>query len=399
MKTCRAYKYRIYPTKAQQTNLLNQFSMCRHLYNWSIAERKQAFDEEKTYISYNEQQNKLPEMKKERTWYKGVYSLVLQDVLHRVDKTYKNFYRYAKKNGVHFKKKEKIEGYPKFKKKGQWTSIHYPQYKNKPNNFIKVPKVGIIKVVYHREVPEEANIKTLSISKEGGKWFACFTAEIDISVPVLKQDLQPLGIDLGINDFVYASNGYRVSPPKWYKEKKKHLGKLQRKFSSENELNKYSKKWYKLLYAIQKTHYKIRCQRDDFLHKEANKLLSSTNTVIYEKLQIKKMVARPKKIKVDDGSFLPNGAKYKAKLNQSINNMGWYKFIEILQYKADTQGKKIIGVPPQYTSQKCSSCGAIVKKSLAVRTHKCSECGFTANRDYNASLNILSLGLKTLALA
>jgi len=85
-------------------------------------------------------------------------------------------------------------------------------------------------------------------------------------------------------------------------------------------------------------------------------------------------------------------------LNQSINNMGWYKFIQIMQYKADEQGKKLIGVPPQYTSQICSACGEIVKKSLSVRTHKCS-CGFIANRDYNASLNILALGLESLAVA
>ena len=109
IETRKSFKYRIYPTKAQITNLENQFSMCRHLYNWSLAERKEAYEKLSETVSYNIQQNKLPDLKKARPWYKGVYSQVLQDVLKRLDKAYQNFFRRVKKG--------ETPGYPKFKKR------------------------------------------------------------------------------------------------------------------------------------------------------------------------------------------------------------------------------------------------------------------------------------------
>jgi transposase len=275
----KAFKYRIYPTKSQISNLENQFSMCRHLYNHALGERKTAYEMTGETVNYYDQKKQLPAMKIERPWYKGVYSQVLQDVLKRLDNSYKSFFRRVKEG-------TEDPGFPKFKKRGQWTSILYPQYHKFPSDRIVVPKVGTIKSVYHREIPETAQIKTLEKS----------------------------------------------------------------------------------------------------------------DVVVHEKLNIKGMSRRPKPVPGDDGAYLPNGASAKGGLNKSINDAGWYQFLLFLNYKAIEQGKLVIAVPAHYTSQKCSSCGQIVKKSLSVRTHKCS-CGFVANRDHNAALNILALGLKSLAAA
>lgn len=193
---------------------------------------------------------------------------------------------------------------------------------------------------------------------------------------------------------MYASDGSHVSSPKFLRKSLSKLNRLQRRFS---KAKRHTKKYYKLLRAIQKCHYKIRCQRRDFLHKTANDLLRSADIICHEKLNIQGMSRRPKPIQAEDGTFLPNRASIKAGLNKSINDAGWYQLLLNLKYKAVEQGKIIIDVPAHNTSQKCSACGEMVKKSLSVRTHKCS-CGFVANRDHNAALNILRVGLDTVAI-
>jgi len=323
----KSFKYRIYPTRTQISTLENQFSMCRHLYNWNLAERIEAYQEDGTTISYNQQQNKLPVLKEERPWFKSVHSQLLQDVLRRLDNGYQAFFRRVK-NGEN-------PGFPKFRKRGQWDSITFPQYHKRPtDSFIPISKVGKVKIVYHRDIPEEAIIKTLTIIKEAGKWFACFS--------------------------------------------------------------KGTKKYLKILKSLQKCHYRIKCQRNDFLHKKANKLLDASDTIFHENLNVQNMIQRPKpKVDEESGKYLPNNASAKAGLNKSIADASWSRFFGILQYKGKELCKQVISVPPQYTSQICSSCGEIVKKSLSARTHRC-ECGFVANRDHNAALNILRIGMDTL---
>ena len=93
---------------------------------------------------------------------------------------------------------------------------------------------------------------------------------------------------------------------------------------------------------------------------------------------------------------LPNGAAAKSELNKSISDVGWYTFVQILTYKAIKLGKKVLKVAAHYTSQDCSACGTRVKKSLSTRTHRCPDCGYIANRNFNAAQNILGLGLQSL---
>lgn len=383
----RTYKYRIYPSKAQETNLENMFSMCRHLYNWNLKERIEQYELEKYSVSYNEQQNKLPELKKEKPWFKGVHSQVLQDVLRRLDNGFKHFFRRVKTG--------EVPGFPKYKKRGEWNSITYTQFSDHPKNgSVKVPKLGNISIVYHRSIPKDAKVKTLNIEKEAGKWFACFSFEQELDIEP-KQELSAIGVDLGLIDFYYTSDGKKIAAPKLLRKKEKQLQKLQRRLS---KTKKRTPEFYKLVKAIQKTHFRIKCQRNDFLHKQSLELLKSANILCLEKRTVSKMVKRPEKIEGESGVFLPNGAKYKAMLNKSIFDVGWSKFVDILKYKIVTEGKKIVQINPKYTSQECSNCGAIVKKSLSTRTHRCNECGYVANRDENAAINILRRGLASLGL-
>jgi putative transposase len=258
-----------------------------------------------------------------------------------------------------------------------------------------VPKVGEIKTQYHREIPHNAKIKTLTVSKEGTKWFVSFSVEIPHEIEP-KPIKSAIGIDLGLIYFYKASDGSEVKVPKHFRKSQGKLKKLQRKRSNAK---KRSERYYKLLRAVQRVHHKIKNQRLDFLHKTAHCLLEKADAVILEDLNTKGLSRRPKPRPNDDGSYAPNGASRKAGLNKSILDASWDSFKLILEYKASFLGKKVEAVAPHYTSQKCSSCGEIVKKSLSTRTQRCTECGLVMDRDENAAVNVLGLGMGFLGFA
>lgn len=379
-----ALKYRAYPTSAQITRIENSFSMCRHLFNWNLQERIEVYQKEGRSVSYYDQQNALPDLKKEKPWFKGVYSLVLQDVLRRLDGAFQKFF------------KEKI-GFPKFKKKGQWNSITYTDHRKRPEDgFLEVSKIGRLKIVYHREIPENAEIKTLSIIKEGDKWFACFSVELPDPPEFKCQLATAIGIDLGLQHFVYTSDKQSVESPKELQRKLKDLKRLQRKLS---KTPKRTAQYYKVLKALQKVYYRIPCKRDDFLYKTARGLLLDVDLIVHENLNILPMLKRPE-LKLDEESnqYLPNGASRKANHHRAILDAAWRKFLSILAHVAKKLGKLVIGVDPKLTSQTCSNCREIVWKALSTRTHNCPHCHYKADRDENAAINILRLGLESLGI-
>lgn len=383
----RTYRYRIYPTRSQVGNLENQFSMCRHLYNWMLQDRIEAHEKGQK-LTYNIQQNQLPELKIAKPWYKGVHSQVLQYSLRRLDRAYQNFFRRAKaKHGK--------AGFPRFKKRGQWNSITYPQYRHSPiDGTISVPKVGDVKINLHRDMPEGATVKTLEIVKDGGKWFACFSLELPTSNEREQQPRSAIGIDLGLKSYFARNDGDKVDHPRWLKHRLKHLAKLQRRFA---KTKKGSPQRQKLLIAIQRCHYRIKCSRLDWLHKKANELVDQYDVICVEKLNIKGMLDKPEAIEDGLGGYLPNGAWLKSQLNRSILDASWSKFVELVSYKAESLGKIVIAVDPRGTTIQCSECGTAVPKELAERVHRCPNCAVVLDRDVNASRNILSAGLRTLA--
>jgi putative transposase len=384
----RTYKYRIYPTGGQVTALENTFSMCRHLWNWSLAERSDTYEQTGKGVSYFTQQNRLPELKDERPWFKGVHSQVLQDVLRRLDKGFESFFRRVKEGAEE-------PSYPKFKKRGQWTSITYPQYKLYPSAVrVPIPKIGEVRIVFHRPIPKLAKIKTMTVMKEAAnRWFVSFSFEIPVILDTPSDESRDfIGIDLGCIDLYYASDESHVEAPRHFRAAQANLKKLQRRFS---KAKKRTPRWYRLLRALGKAHAKVRRKRQHFLHEEANALLDRADVVVCEDLKIANMTRRPKPRQDESGAYIPNGAKAKSGLNKSILDAGWGMFVQILRYKAEERGKQVIAIPPHYTSQMCSACGEIVKKSLSHRTHACV-CGFVAHRDHNAALNILRLGLESL---
>ena len=332
------------------------------------------------------QQNRLPHLKQERPWFRGVHSQVLQDVLRRLDNAYQGFFRRVQAG--------EEPGYPKFKKRGQWTSITYPQYSKQPTDIIDIPKIGQVRCVRHRRWPEGTRVNIMTVMKEAAnRWFVSFSCDIPVTLNAPSHELRDfIGIDLGCHDLYYASDGRHIKAPQFFRQAQANLKKLQQRFS---KAKKRSPRWYKLLRSLGKAHAKVRRQRLDFLHKAANDLLSHADVIVHEDLKIANMTRQPKSKQDERGTYIPNGASAKGGLNTSILDAGWGTFVSILRYKAQASGKLVIAVPPHYTSQVCNACGRIVQKSLSQRTHVC-DCGFVAHRDHNAALNILRLGQESL---
>ena len=398
------YKYRVYPTRAQCSTIQNHLSMCRHLYNWALANRIEYYQNTKQTLNYNQQAAWLVGLKKEKPWYKNVYSQVLQNVLKRLHLAFDSFFRRLKN--------KETPGFPKFRKRGQWHSLHYPQHKEVPDESgrVRVPKIGILKLQYHRPIPMDAQIKTMEIICDGGKYYVSFSCVLPHSSEC-NENTDVLGLDMGVTDFVYCSDGSHITAPRFYRKTEKQLAQLGRRYARLKVQLKGLKKpsplrdrlqknLKKCILALQKAHAAIRNRRLNFLHHAANALLAKGYGVIaLEDLNLSGLLRRPKPKLCKVGKPLPNGAAAKAGLNKSIADVGWFSFTQILQYKAAQLGVQIQKVPPHYTSQDCSQCGYRQKKSLSTRTHKCSECGYTAHRDLNAALNIASLGKQTLELS
>ena len=366
----KTYKYRLYPTKRQQDILEKQLSLCRWLYNHFLEEKRTLYEKNKTKISCYDQIKEIPKLKKEKPELRGVYSQTLQDTVRRLDKAFQNFFRRVRENK---QGKRQKPGYPRFKGYWRYDSLIYPQsgFELKGNK-LNLSKIGSFNIEYHREI--EGNIKTLTIRRTlTNKWYACFSIEINKELPKKKEIKNTLGIDVGLNSFLITNKGEKIDNPRYLRKSEEKLAKLQ-KWHSRTKLR--SKNRSKSRLKVARLHEKIFNQRVDFLHKLSNKLVKNFQLIAFEKLNIKGMTKN----------------KYLAK---SISDASWAIFLQQLRYKAAEAGIWAIEVNPKNTTQVCSGCNNLVKKTLATKIHKCPRCGLTIDRDINAARNILQLALNT----
>src|SRR5215467_12269678 len=189
----KAFKYRLYPTKKQEKLFFWTLTRCRKLYNAALAERKEAYRMIGRSISYYEQKRDLVEIKTEfREEYQDIHSQVLQDVLLRLDRAFKAFFRRVA-NGEN-------PGYPRFQGRNRYNSFTYPQggYSLTHDSRLTLSKIGSIKITLHR--PVEGTIKTCTIKHEAGQWYAVFSCEVAQPEPLVPVESE-VGIDLGIMHF------------------------------------------------------------------------------------------------------------------------------------------------------------------------------------------------------
>lgn len=363
----KTYKFRLFPTKAQQTILNNTLDECRWLYNHFLEERKTSWEKEKKSLNYYFQTVSLPKLKKERPSLKNIYSQVLQNVAVRVDLAFQAFYRRVKAG-------EK-PGYPRFKGIGRYDSFTFPQTGFKiTKQGLKLSKIGTIKIKLHR--PIEGTIKNLTIRRQRSKWYACFSCEVN-SKPLEKSG-EAVGIDVGIESFATLSNGEKIENPRFFETDQKALAKAQRNLS---KLEKGTAERERAKKVVARIHERIANRRSNFCHQISRKLVNRFGIICIEDLSINKM---------RENNFRP--------INKAIGDVAWGQFARYLSYKAEEAGRQIAKVNPAYTSQDCSRCGYRVVKKLSDRIHSCPYCGLEIDRDINASLNILRLGLQSLGI-
>lgn len=357
----KAYKYRLYPSKAQQLLLEKTLETCRRWYNTCLAERKEAYEKEKRSIGKYEQLRRVKELKRSNPYAANVHSHILQIVVQDLDKAFQSFFRRVKAG--------ETAGYPRFKGKNRFDSFGLKEYGNGfklEGRRLKLSGIGRLRVRWHR--PIEGEVKVVRIRRQAGKWYACFTCEVE------RQPLEPtgqaIGIDVGIQHLLATSDNEMVENPRWYRNAQAKVRILQRRVT-RRKLGGSNRK--KAVLALQRQHEYIANSRKDFLNKLAHSLITRYDLIVLENLQI-------------------NGMVRNRHLSKSIMDAGWGYLKQRLADKAVEAGRQVILVHPSYTSKTCSSCGAMFEGlSLADRWIECS-CGLSIDRDVNAALNILRVG-------
>ncbi|HLV97809.1 MAG TPA: transposase [Ktedonobacterales bacterium] len=360
----KTFKYKLRPTPEQSTQLVTTLRLCRELYNAALQERKEAWQKCRVSVNYYQQKAQLPEIRAYREDCAAVNAQVLQDVILRMERAFKAFFRRVA-NGDK-------PGYPRFKGRNRYHSFTFPQVgphgcAQVDNEFLVLSKIGRIAVRWSR--PLEGTPKTVSIIQEPDGWYACIACA---AVPIQPLPLkgEETDIDLGLESFLTLANGEPLANPRHYRKAEKRLVKAQRRVSKRKRGSKRRSKAVRLL---QRAHQKIARQRRDFHHKTVLLLIQQYDTIFHEDLQVANLVQ--------------NG-----QLAKSIHDAGWRQFCTILTFKAANAGKRAIAVPPAYTSQVCSGCGVLVQKGLSVRWHECPDCGASLHRDHNAAQNIQRAG-------
>jgi putative transposase len=332
----RSFKYRIYPNREQIQKLQSLLDAGRTLYNLALQQRRDVWKTRKLSLNYYDQAAQLKE---------------LRDAFPQV-----SVLNYSACQDIR-------AGFPRFKGKDRFDSITFPAYGDgvKLNGKLRVQNVGLVRIKLHREIL--GTIKTVTIKREGKRWYAVFSCD-DVLARPFPNAHQEIGIDVGLLCFATLSTGESIPNPRWYRHTQAALGDAQRRGDKKH---------------ARRLHEKAKNQRNDFQHKLALRLVRENRLIAVEDIGSKDLIE-----------------KSSTGLSKSISDAAWSQFLSMLSYKAEEAGRQFIRVNPRNTSATCSQCGSVKKKLLSERLHSC-ECGLVIDRDVNASLNILRLGRSLLA--
>lgn len=360
----RAFRYRIYPTIEQQKELAKVFGSVRFVYNLALETRLTAYSGSKKFLSLHEITKQLPDLKKECKWLTKVNSQCLQMALRNQEIAWNKFFREG-------------AGFPKFRKRTGTQGFQCPQ--NVEMDFEKelltLPKFnGALKIILHRRF--KGKIKTVTISKTPtNKYFASVLVDNNKELPKKKpiKEKTAVGIDLNLKETAVCSDGVRFENPKYLKHSIGRLKVLQKRLSKKVKgSNRYKR--YQRTIALR--HEKISNQRKDFLHKVSRTLVNNHDTLVFETLKVRNMMANHN-------------------LAQAIGDAGWNMLIEFCKYKSEWDGKNVLQIGTFEPSTKlCSVCGTLNHTlTLADREWLCANCNTLHDRDKNSAINIKNFGL------
>jgi putative transposase len=358
----RTFKYRVYPTPAQGEALHGQVNEACRLHNAALDERRSAWRMNGVSLGYYDQANQLKEIRAEGNVGVANFS-ACQDVLRRVDKAFAAFFGRVKAGA-------KQPGYPRFRSRLRYDSLTWPSWGDgcslRSTGRLYLQGVGDLKLKWHRPLPADAQIKTVTAKREAGKWLVCFSVEMPEPEPLPTCDLA-VGMDVGLTTFAVLSDGREIANERHLRLAERRLRLAQRKLARRN---KRSRRRLKARLEVARVHAHVANQRRDFHHKTAHTLVQEYGLIAVEDLNFKALAS--------------------SMLAKSVHDAGWGQFISILSNKAAEAGQTFVRVNPAGTTQRCSACGEHVPKGLGDRWHKCA-CGLSLGRDLNAARNVLQL--------
>lgn len=370
-----AYKYRIYPNKKQIILLSKTFGCVRFVYNKMLEDKNEYYKKHHTLIGITP-----AHYKKDYVWLKEVDSLALANAQRNLEKAFISYFKNEK------------AGFPKFKSKHRSRDSYTTNMVNNniriSNHHIHLPKVGDIRWVFHRPIPDGYQIKSVTVSRTPcDEYYASIClAYKEPTIVKSKKIEKEIGLDYSMSELYVDSLGNQPSYPKYYRQSEKKLAKQQRKLSKMREFAKLNNRelkdcsnYQKQRKRLAKIHQKVANQRKDFLHKLSNQIANDYDVVCVEDLNMKAM-------------------SQALNFGKSVSDNGWGMFINFLTYKLENRDKELIKIGAWYaSSQTCHVCGYKNKevKNLSVRRWVCPVCGTQHDRDTNAAINILKEGLRT----
>ncbi len=362
MKANKAYRFRIYPDTEQQIQLTRTFGCVRFVYNRLLEEK----------IGYYEKSGKLlrntpAHLKAKYEWLKEADSLALANAQLQLESAYRKFFQ------------DKTKGYPKYKSrksgKQSYTTNNQKGSVRIEGRKIKLPKIGWVRIVQHRQIAEGHEIKSVTVNREAsGKYYVSILTEYE-KEPI-EAELDPekaLGLDYSSPHFYVDSENHAADMPQFYREAEKRLAAEQRKLS---RMEKGGKNYGKQKVKVAKAYEKVRNARKDWQHKESTRLADSWDYICVEDINYQDMAKG-------------------LRLSKATNDNAFGQFRTMLAYKLEERGKKLITIDKWYPSTKtCRHCGHIHEAlTLKDREWNCPNCGAYLQRDYNAAINIRNRGL------
>lgn len=415
-------QYRFYPDTKQKLELNKWLRISRYWYNRQLGDRFDWWEMNRTRVdacplvssianlrdkpNFYAQKKQLPILKQDfvRVWHSGelldfscVDASVLQEVSKRVDKAFERFI-VGDSNG-------NKSGKPRFKTVADFRTMTFADGKaikisriRRHWMYIRLPKLGVVKVQMHREIPEGFTIKQVSVTQKADGWFMQIMLE-DPTVPDFVPDQviptwnNSLGLDAVLNEDVYLATSEGEKLPS-LKPLRKNQAKLERISTKRNKRKRGSKSRRKLAKREAKQHQRIARSRKDFQYKTAHKLVRTGKTVFFhEDLNLKGLTKRNKAKQDEAGTFLPNGQSAKSGLNKSWSDAAFGNFFKTLDYIAAKAGAVVIPQKPAYSSMVLCYRDEIIFTDCQIRDYWDEHYALKVDRDINAAINLKRLGL------
>ena len=416
------YQYQFYPNTNQKLALNQWLRICRYWYNRQLGDRFDWWEKNRTAINacplitsiaaprekpnYYHQKQQLPILKKdlvkvvhsgELLDFKQVDSTVLQDVSKRVDKAFERFIVGDSKGGK--------SGRPRFKTEADYRTMTFPtagddwvKLVRKNWLYLRLPKLGVVKVRMHRRIPDGFTVKQVSATRKADGWFIQLNLE-DASVPEsTPEPLTPtwdnsIGLDAVLHEDIYLATSEGEKLPS-LKPLRKNQSKLDRISTKRNKRKRGSKSRCKLAKKEARQHQRIARSRKDFHYKTAYKLVrTGVKFFFHEDLNLKGLMKRNKSKQDENGAYLPNGQSAKSGLNKSWQDAAFGQFFTTLDYIAGKAGAAVISQKPAHTSMVLSYRNEVIFTDCSMRGYWDEQNSLMVDRDINAAINLKRLGL------